>query len=191
MDADVAVLDTAEQLFYAQGVHAVGMDDIRDGSGVSLKRMYRSFATKERLVTEVLRRRDVAWRARLAEYVEAATPDPVGRLLAVFDWLAEWFGEPGFRGCAWINAFGELGAGSAEVVAQARTHKAAVRSYLGSLTTAAGLPSSLADHLALLVEGAMTTAAISGSVTPARQAAAAAAALIRSENPALLDLPTA
>jgi AcrR family transcriptional regulator len=180
MDSEVAVLDTAERLFYSRGVHAVGMDDIRDGSGVSLKRMYRSFATKERLLTEVLRRRDVNWRGRLAAYVDAATEDPVARLLAVFDWLGEWFGEPGFRGCAWINVFGELGAGSPDVVVQARAHKAAFRDYLGTLVAAAGLPSPLADHLALLAEGAMTTAAISGSGEPARQAAAAARTLIRS-----------
>jgi AcrR family transcriptional regulator len=180
MDADVAVLDTAEQLFYAQGVHAVGMDDIRDGSGVSLKRMYRSFATKERLVTEVLRRRDVVWRDKLATYVTEATADPTERLLAVFDWLHRWFGEPGFRGCAWINVFGELGGGSPDVVAQARAHKAAFRSYVGDLVAAAGLPASLADHLSLLAEGAMTTAAISGSPSPAQQARAAARVLIRS-----------
>lgn len=178
MDADVAVLDTAEQLFYAQGVHAVGMDDIRDGSGVSLKRMYRSFATKERLVTEVLRRRDVAWRGRLAAYVDQATDDPVSRLLAVFDWLHQWFDAPGFRGCAWINMFGELGAMSPEVVALARAHKAAFREYLGSLVAAAGLAPSVADHLLLLAEGAMTTAAISGSSEPARQAQAAARVLV-------------
>lgn len=180
MDADMAVLNTAERLFYAQGVHAVGMDDIRDGSGVSLKRMYRSFATKERLVTEVLRRRDVIWRDRLATYVTEATTDPVGRLLAVFDWLRQWFSEPDFRGCAWINVFGELGGGSPDVVAQARAHKTAFRSYLGDLVAAAGLPSSLADHLSLLAEGAMTTAAISGSASPARQARDVARILIGS-----------
>lgn len=180
MDAEMAVLDTAERLFYARGVHAVGMDDIRDGSGVSLKRMYRSFATKERLVAEVLRRRDVAWRTRLAEFVTEATDDPVGRLLAVFDWLHGWFGEPGFRGCAWINMFGELGAVSPDVVAQARAHKAAFRDYLGELAAAAGLPSSVADHLLLLAEGAMTTAAITGSREPAAQARAAAGVLLRS-----------
>ena len=27
-------------------------------------------------------------------------PCPDERVLAVFDWLHQWFGEPGFRGCA-------------------------------------------------------------------------------------------
>jgi AcrR family transcriptional regulator len=181
VDAEVAqakALDVAEQLFYGRGVQAVGMDDIRDASGVSLKRIYRLFPTKERLLTEVLRRRDVRWRGRLADHV-AATADPGERLLAVFDWLRLWFTEPDFRGCAWINMFGELGAVSAAVAEQARAHKAAFRRYLAELVAAAGRPAELADHLLLLAEGAITTAAITGSPEPARQAKKAAELLLR------------
>jgi AcrR family transcriptional regulator len=172
--AGVKTLDAAEELFYGRGVQAVGMDDIRDASGVSLKQIYRLFPTKERLVTEVLRRRDVRWRTRLAEHVAAATTDPVGRLLAVFDWLHIWFSEPTFRGCAWINMFGELSAVSPGVVAQAREHKRAFREYLVNLVAAANRPPAMADHLHLLAEGAMTTAAISGSAEPANTARRAA-----------------
>lgn len=182
MDAEVAqskALDVAEELFYGRGVQAVGMDEIRDASGVSLKRIYRLFPTKEHLLTEVLRRRDVRWRRRLADHVAAATGDPSGRLLAVFDWLHQWFGEPDFRGCAWINMFGELGAVSARVADQARAHKLAFRDYLVDLVAAAGRPAELADHLLLLAEGAITTAAITGSPEPARQARAAAELLLR------------
>src|ERR1700753_3785848 len=97
VDIDTAgarTLDAAEELFYGKGVHAVGMDEIRAASGVSLKRIYRLFPTKGQLLAEVLRRRDVRWRARLAEYVAGSTADPRGRLLAVFDWLHIWFTEP-------------------------------------------------------------------------------------------------
>jgi AcrR family transcriptional regulator len=183
VDADVAqrrALDAAERLFYGRGVHTVGMDDIRDSSGVSLKRLYQLFPTKERLLTEVLRRRDTEWRGRLTAYVSAQAADPVRRLLAVFDWLGTWFAEPGFRGCAWINTFGELGAVSEGVVAQAREHKLAFRRYLDGLVAEAGLAPELAAHLQLLAEGAMTTAAISGSAQPARQARAAARVLLGS-----------
>lgn len=182
MDAEVAqskALDVAEQLFYGRGVQAVGMDDIRDASGVSLKRIYRLFPTKERLLTEVLRRRDVRWRGRLADHVAAATDDPAERLLAVFDWLYQWFAEPDFRGCAWINMFGELGAVSTAVAERARDHKLAFRRYLADLVVAAGRPAELTDHLLLLAEGAITTAAITGTPEPARQAGTAAKLLLR------------
>src|SRR5436305_7456476 len=125
MDVETAekrVLDAAEELFYSRGIHAVGMDDIRDTSGVSLKRLYQLFPAKERLVTAFLQRRDIRWRQRLADQV-STQPTPEERILAVFDWLFDWFSEPTYRGCAWINSFGELGATSPGVVAETRKHK--------------------------------------------------------------------
>lgn len=179
MDSETAkarVLDAAEELFYGRGVRDVGMDEIRSASGVSLKRLYRLFPAKEVLVEEYLRRRDGRWRESLARHVEAAPP--ADRVLAVFDWLAGWFDEPGFRGCAFVNSFGELGATSPPVAAAVRDHKEAFRGYLAGLADAAGRPPSLADHLLLLAEGAITTAAISGSAQPAHQAREAARLLL-------------
>ncbi|GAB2976287.1 TetR/AcrR family transcriptional regulator [Amycolatopsis acidiphila] len=175
--AQVKLLDAAEELFYARGIQTVGMDDIRSTSGVSLKRLYQVFPAKEQLVEAYLDRRDTRWRARLAEHVDTYE-GPERRLLAVFDWLELWFGEPGFRGCAWINSYGELGGVSEGIRRQARHHKEAFRAYLGELAAAAGLPAELAGHLLLLAEGAMVTAGIFGRTEPARQARTAAATLI-------------
>ncbi|KAA9165882.1 TetR/AcrR family transcriptional regulator [Amycolatopsis acidicola] len=174
--AQVRLLDAAEELFYARGIQTVGMDDIRAASGVSLKRLYQVFPAKDQLVDAYLERRDARWRARLAEYVEQYE-GPRRRVLAVFDWLESWFAEPGFRGCAWINAYGELGAVSKAVVRQTRRHKDAFREYVAGLADAADRP-ELAGPLFLLAEGAMVTAGISGDTGPARQAKAAAVALL-------------
>ncbi|MGQ4510839.1 TetR family transcriptional regulator [Streptomyces sp. DW26H14] len=170
-------LDAAERLFYARGIQTVGMDEIRTASGVSLKRLYQLFPAKEQLVHAYLERRDIAWRQRLSDRVDRES-EPRARVLAVFDHLGEWFAEPGFRGCAWINAYGELGATSEAVAALARTHKAAFHSYLTELVEAAGLPGETADHLLLLAEGAMVTAGICGTPRPAAQARAAASTLL-------------
>ncbi|WP_240197237.1 TetR/AcrR family transcriptional regulator [Nonomuraea lactucae] len=175
--AELQVLDAAETLFYTRGIQVVGMDDIRSASGVSLKRLYQIYPSKEELVQAYLRRRDLRWRRRLAAHVETrATPQE--RILAVFDWLHAWFSEPGFRGCAFINSFGELGATSPAVVEAARAHKEAFFAYLATLTADAGRPAWVADHLALLAEGAMTTAAITGTPAPAHQARQAAHLLL-------------
>jgi AcrR family transcriptional regulator len=170
-------LDAAEELFYGRGVQTVGMDDVRSVSGVSLKRLYQLFPAKELLVEGYLERRDVRWRQRLAEHVERYD-EPERRIEAVFEWLKSWFGEPGFRGCAWINSFGELGATSPRVAAQVRAHKTAFRDWLAGLVSAAGLPADLTDQLFLLAEGAMVTAGITRDTRPAAQAGAAARALI-------------
>ncbi|MET9897010.1 TetR/AcrR family transcriptional regulator [Streptomyces sp. NPDC006446] len=172
-------LDAAERLFYGRGIQTVGMDDIRGCSGVSLKRLYQLFPAKEQLVEAYLERRDIRWRERLTEHVDGQR-DPERRILAVFDWLGLWFAEPDFRGCAWINSYGELGATSERVAAQVRAHKAAFRTYLAGLVSAAELPAALGDHLFLLAEGAMVTAGITRSAGPAAQARAAARLLLES-----------
>jgi AcrR family transcriptional regulator len=171
------VLDAAESLFYARGVQAVCMDAIRDAAGVPLKRLYALFPSKQQLLTAVLERRDVRWRGRLAAHVELVS-DPRERLLAVFDWLAAWFAEPGFRGCAWINLHGELGATDEAIADLARRHKTAFRDYIAGLAAAAGLPRPTADAVFLLAEGAIVTAGITRSPEAAGQAQAAVGTLI-------------
>ncbi|MGA5197597.1 TetR/AcrR family transcriptional regulator [Streptomyces exfoliatus] len=181
MDAESAglrVLDTAERLFDERGVQAVGMDAIRTASGVSLKRLYQVFPSKDLLVEAVLRRRDETVRAALTAHGARTADGPRERALAVFDWLAGWFAEPGFRGCAFINTFGELGGVTPSVAAVARDHKEALRTYFAEQTDALGAPPVLADQLALLANGAMAVAGITGSAEPAAQAKAAAVVLL-------------
>lgn len=115
MDLDEArarILDAAEKLFYDRGIQSVGMDELRTAAGVSLKRLYQCFPAKHDLVEAYLRRRDARWCASLGEYVAAHADAPEARPLVVFDWLYTWFSDPDFRGCAFINSFGELGATS-------------------------------------------------------------------------------
>nr|WSW64829.1 TetR/AcrR family transcriptional regulator [Streptomyces sp. NBC_00995] len=170
-----ALLDAAEGLFYERGIQAVGMDEIRGASGLPLKRIYRLFAAKEDLVVAMLQRRDQRWRGDLAAHVERVS-DPRERVLAIFDWLAAWFAEPGFRGCAWINAYGELGLSSEAVLAEVRSHKQAYRDQIAVWVDAIGLP--VAEPVFLLAEGAVVTAGISGDPAPARHARAAVATLL-------------
>ncbi|MGW7080265.1 TetR/AcrR family transcriptional regulator [Streptomyces sp. NPDC054871] len=176
-EAEVRLLDAADELFYERGIQAVGMDQVRAASGVSLKRLYQVFPSKSELVRAWLERRDGHWRARLAEYADAR-PGGTERVLAVYDWLYEWFSEPDFRGCAFINSFGELGAVDQAVADTVRAHKSAFHDYMAGLVAAAGESGQTVGPLVLLAEGAMTAAAISGSPEPARQARQGAAQLL-------------
>ncbi len=168
------LLDAAEALFYERGIQAVGMDQLRATSGLPLKRIYRLFPTKEDLVVATLNRRDHRWRASLAAHVEQVH-DPRARVLAVFDWLAEWFAEPGFRGCAWVNAHGELRS-SEPVMAEVRSHKQAFHDQIAALVRATGIP--VVEPVFLLAEGAIVTAGINGDPSAARHARAAVATLL-------------
>ncbi|MEY2229394.1 TetR/AcrR family transcriptional regulator [Streptomyces sp. BF23-19] len=161
-EARTRLLDAAEELFYRHGIQAVGMDRIRTQSGVPLKRLYRVFPAKDSLVAAYLERRDRRWLDSLRT-AALAPAQPRARVLAVFDWLADWFTEPDFRGCAFLNAYGELGAAAPEIV---RIHKVELHALLADLTA----DPALADRLLILTEGATAVAALSPGPEPARRA---------------------
>lgn len=175
MDRDEArgrLLAAAEELFYARGVRAVGMDEIRDRAGVPLARIYGLFPSKRHLVVAYLADRDRRWRARLDAFVERAAPaggsTPQQRLLAVFDRLAEWFAEPGYRGCAFVNAWAETGGADDLVAAQVRRHKELFRDRLRALAAGLPDPDEVAGRMLLLAEGAMVTSAVLGPAAAAQ-----------------------
>ncbi|MBB1030378.1 TetR/AcrR family transcriptional regulator [Dietzia sp. SLG310A2-38A2] len=172
------LLDAAEELFYERGYHSVGMDALRTASGLPLKRIYSLFTGKDAIAVAMLDRRDERWHESLAERVDQEA-QPENRVLAIFDWLSSWLAGEGHRGCAWINAFGELGGTSPEVADAVRRHKTRFRTYVNALATEAGAPPPVADGIFLLVEGCMVTAGISGNSDSAAQANDAAARLLR------------
>ncbi|UJP40836.1 TetR/AcrR family transcriptional regulator [Cellulomonas palmilytica] len=176
-EARARVVAAADELFYASGVQAVGMDEVRTASGVSLKRLYSEFPGKEQLVLAVLDARHHRWEDGLTRAV-AGAGTPRERLLAMFDHLGAWFCDDGFRGCGFINTFGELGAGSPAVAEAVREHKRSFQDFVARLAVEAGGDETLGAQLALLAEGAQTTAAISGTSDPAAQARQAAEVLV-------------
>ncbi|RDI55178.1 TetR/AcrR family transcriptional regulator [Nocardia mexicana] len=176
-DVREQVVAAADALFYERGIQAVGMDAVRAAAGVSLKRIYALFGSKDDLIVAVLRHRSAMWDDGLASAVRP-TMTARERLLAIFDFLDEWFRSPDFRGCAFINAYGELSSGSPAVKDAVRAHKQAFGEYVARLVTEIGAPPELAPQIALLAEGAQTTAAIAGTPESAHQARAAAQALL-------------
>lgn len=176
---EVRVLDVAGDLFYEHGVQAVGMDRIRDASGLSLKRLYQCYPSKVALVEAFLRYRDHVARTALGAYV-AEFPAGEERILAVFDWLLDWSSQLGFRGCVFNNIFGELGGDHEGVVAAVRDHKAALRELLRALVEDAEVkdPESVTDQLVVQFNGAITVAAVCGDPNAAAHAGRAARALL-------------
>ena len=171
------ILEAAERLFYRQGIQAVGMDAVRAASGIPLKRLYAAFPSKDALLVEVMHYRMGIWDAGIAK-ATASAETPIDKLLAIYDFLDDWFRTDDFRGCGFINAFGELGASSPGVAEVAHGQKAAFQRYVAQLVAELGAPPALAAQLALLAEGAQTTAAISGTPEAAAHARAAAKTLI-------------
>jgi AcrR family transcriptional regulator len=176
-EAHARVLDAAETLFYQRGVQVVGMDELRAAAGVSLKRMYQCFPSKDALLAAYLRRRDERWRTSLSDYVERHAVNPADRVPAIFRWLRTWFATPDFRGCAFINSFGELGAVSDVVADAVRDHQRAVRAYLADLLAPRPNAEQLAEQLLMLIAGATVLAAVHRDAGAAHRAATVAATL--------------
>ncbi|MCC6498340.1 MAG: TetR/AcrR family transcriptional regulator [Propionibacteriaceae bacterium] len=170
------ILDAADDLFYARGIHAVGIDEIVSRSGTAKTTLYAHFPSKDDLIASYLQRRSEKWRQYLTGELARRGGTAVDRIDAVFEVLAEGCAAPGFRGCPFINATAEYPdpMHPARVVADA--HRQWVRDLLAGLAAEAGVVDSygLAGRLTLLYDAAMVGAQFDpGGLAPtsAREAA--------------------
>lgn len=178
-DARQRLLQATERLVYAGGIHATGMDLIVKTSGVARKRVYQYYPNKDALVAAALRARDERWMRWFIDATSRAAT-PRARLLSMFDALREWFASTDFRGCAFLNAAGEIGDEASPVLAVAREHKARLLDHIRALVRAAALPESdeAAAQLLVLVDGAIAVALVSRDPAIADSARRAAATLL-------------
>ena len=176
-EARSRALESATRLYYARGISAVGMDALSSESGIGLKRLYQLFPSKEAIVEEVLNSMHGTWVGDI-EQAAASADTARGRLLAVYDYLGKWFSDDDYRGCVFINTFGEIGAASPRVASLVRDHKLDFQQYVVRLAVEAGATEALGQQLAILAEGAQTTAAIAGNPAAAGYARDAAVTLI-------------
>jgi AcrR family transcriptional regulator len=175
------LLDIAEDLFYRDGFHAVGLDRILTDAGVTKTTFYNHFSSKQALVLEVLRARDAWWRKIFAERLrERAGDDPGAQLAAIFDVLDEFIDTEEFNGCIFVNVAVEFPRGHALPHQAAAEHKELMGALLRDLALRAGArdPIALAEELALLMEGSYVTRQVSGNRDAAAIGRRAAAVLI-------------
>jgi len=104
------LLAAADELFYAEGVHTVGIDRVIERAGVAKASLYSSFGSKDGLIRAYLEGRHQRRRERILTGL-LRFDTPRDRLLGVFDVLAELAAAPSFRGCAFYNASAESPAG--------------------------------------------------------------------------------
>ena len=174
------ILDAADDLFYARGIHAVGIDEIVARSGTAKTTLYAHFPSKDDLIASYLQRRSEEWRQYLGEELARRGGTAVERIDAVFAALAQGCATPGFRGCPFINATAEYPdpAHPARVVAD--THRQWVRDLLAGLAAEAGVVDAygLAGGLTLLYDAAMVRAQFDPDGLAPESARAAARTLV-------------
>lgn len=170
----------ALEVFYRNGFHATGMDMLVRETGVSKTSMYKHFRTKEDLILAALRLRDENIRNWMVRRVEELATAPQDRLIAVFDWLGEWFKSPEFQGCMFIKASAEYQDPTHPIHAQSAEHKRLIADYFEDLARNAGLanPARVAGQILLLKEGAIIATAMGLQRDAASDARAAAMTLL-------------
>jgi AcrR family transcriptional regulator len=166
------ILETADLLFYTQGIRAVGVDTIAAEIGISKRTLYNHFPSKDELIAAYLAGR----------FTKAPPSDkpPVEQILGSFDRLERGFASKGFRGCAFVNAVAELGPDDPSVRKTALAFKESRRLWFRDLLLRLDVADAegLATQLTLLVDGAIAQDLVRNDPSMARAAKAAAKVLL-------------
>lgn len=155
-EARTRLLGTASRLFYAEGLHSVGVDRIINSAPVTRATFYRHFPSKDDLVVAYLTQADEAIRARMAAArAERDEPDEIVRSVART--ITDAIRNPGFRGCAFLNAAAEYPDPEHPVHRAVRAHRDWFLSTVTELFAAAEEldPEPAAQHFVMLRDGAM------------------------------------
>jgi AcrR family transcriptional regulator len=173
------LLAAANELFYAGGVHSVGVDRIVAQAGVAKATLYSLFGSKDGLVRAYLTERHDRVRQRMSRELAARYTTPRERLLGVFEVQGLFFVEPDFRGCAFVGANAEVTDGTS-IGEVTESYRAWVRSLFLDLASEAGAPDPerLAGQLVLLYDGAGISAWMDHNPETAQASKSMAATLI-------------
>ncbi|MBR1189886.1 TetR/AcrR family transcriptional regulator [Bradyrhizobium sp. AUGA SZCCT0160] len=167
------ILETADRLFYLQGIRAVGVDTIAAEIGISKRTLYNHFPSKDALISAYLARRFVQPRPSDKPAVE--------QILSTFDALERRFAAKDFRGCPFVNAVAELGGEDKSVRKIAIAFKESRRLWFRDLLLQIGVGNAeaLATQLAVLVDGCIAQDMVRNDPAMARAAKEAATVLLR------------
>ena len=166
------ILETADRLFYGQGIRAVGVDTVAAEIGISKRTLYNYFPSKDELI--------VAYLSRRLRPTPPSDLPPVQQILGNFERLERTFATGVFRGCPFVNAVAELKEPAHAANKIALAFKEQRRLWFRGLLVRLEVddPDTLAMQLQILADGAISTALVRGDPKVARTAGDAARVLL-------------
>lgn len=178
------IVQTAARLFYAQGYHATGINQIIAEAQVAKASFYAHFTSKDDLAVFYLQRTQAERMERLRAFVETAPPARP-RVLALFGFLTQWMPETDYRGCRSLRLLPEFPDPGHPAHQQIVEHKTNLRAFIRGLVDAAHHEQPLArgveptaDQVYVLFEGAMVESALFRAPWPIAAARSAVEALL-------------
>ncbi|QBQ96562.1 TetR/AcrR family transcriptional regulator [Paraburkholderia pallida] len=149
------LLIAADELFYREGVRAVGVEAVVERAGVNKMSLYRQFSSKDDLVVAYLKRCDERFFERFEASIAKHPGDPRRQLVQYFEDLAQRASAPDYRGCPFVNVSTEFPDATHPARQSVTANKSKLVARLSELVRAANAanPAALADELALLIEG--------------------------------------
>ena len=174
------LLAAATELFYRDGIQAVGVQRVVEEADAAKASLYAHFPSKDDLIAAYIERMSEMAKARLEESLRAAGQDPRRQILALFDSVDEWRRSPDFRGCPFANACSELADQDHAGHAAIGHHRAWLRERIEVLArrTEADDPVLLGRALLLLLDGATSATMLDRDPEAVRTARRAAERLL-------------
>ena len=166
LSARERILATANELFYREGVRAIGVDTVVERSGVSKTTLYRLFESKDALIAAFAAERDRLnweWWDRIEEQHD---DDPHALLEALLSEIARRIGGPAYRGCPFLNLATEFPDDNHPGRVAARANKEELRARLAAIVAKLGAadPHRVASQIVLLINGAYATGLVAKPV---------------------------
>jgi AcrR family transcriptional regulator len=155
--AKIRILETADFLFYTEGIRTVGIDRLISTSKVTKATFYKHFGSKDRLILMYIEARHVAEVAKFEAILEA-NPKTEAALRAIVADTAAEIARPGFRGDAFLNAATEFAEDRHPVRSVVLRHREWLTGFLAELLQDLGhrMPGDAADDIILARDGAMS-----------------------------------
>jgi AcrR family transcriptional regulator len=155
-EARARLLNTATRIFYAEGIHSVGIDRIVAEAEGTRATLYRHFASKEDLILAYLDVADRGIRGQVAA-AQAGSRSAPDQVRAVARSITEGIRSPGFRGCAFLNAAAEYPDAAHPIHQAVLSHRQwFLNTVTDLLAQTADTPADTAGrHFVMLRDGAM------------------------------------
>lgn len=157
------IIKTAYDLFYRQGYHQTGINQIIDEAGVAKATFYNNFRSKEELCTEYLRERDRI-ELKVMQSIVGNNTEPVDKYMAIVKGLITHMEDSRFRGCGFNNMAIEITSPDNPIRKEVKIHNDSVRKVLRNIVKELKTSDKRYSHISveditdtyyLIVEGAI------------------------------------